>query len=101
MIGKDADLQDIILELSEIQPEGQPVDLLCEEELPAEQELEEEPTTARTTFKVVAPCGCCEANLRLFVRATTFGIRTLQDILTEELQLLCPECRGNCKHGGS
>lgn len=102
MIGKEVTLQDFTLELSELQPEVQPVDLFCEEELPAEhQETEEEPAIDRTPYKVVAPCGCCEVKLRIFVKATDFGIRILQNLLIEELQLLCPECRGNCKHGGS
>ena len=96
-------MQDFILELSEVQPEVIPVDLLCEEELPNEQETEEESNIDRTVFKVIAPCGCsfCEDNLRVFVNATELGIRTLQELLTSDLQLLCPECRGNCKHGGS
>nr|AAB27980.1 E7 product retinoblastoma binding protein [human papillomavirus type 8 HPV8, Peptide Partial, 42 aa] [Human papillomavirus type 8] len=42
MIGKEVTVQDFVLELSEIQPEVLPVDLLCEEELPNEQETEEE-----------------------------------------------------------
>ena len=102
MIGKEVTVQDFILELSEVQPEVIPVDLLCEEELPNEQETEEESNIDRTVFKVIAPCGCsfCEVNLRVFVNATEFGIRTLQELLTSDLQLLCPECRGNCKHGG-
>ena len=101
MIGKEVTLQEIVLELSELQPEVQPVDLFCEEELPTEQqETEEEPAIERSAYKVVVLCGCCKVKLRIFVKATQFGIRTLQDILTEELQLLCPECRGNCNHGG-
>lgn len=103
MIGKEVTVQDIVLELREVQPEVLPVDLLCEEELPNEQETEEELDIERTVFKVIAPCGCssCEVKLRIFVNATEVGIRTLQELLTYNLQLLCPECRGNCKHGGS
>ena len=101
MIGKEVTVQDVVLELSEIQPEVLPVDLFCEEELPNEQE--EELDIQKTVFKIIAPCGCscCEVNLRIFVNATDVGIRTLQELLTSDLQLLCPECRGNCKHGGS
>ncbi|CAW42261.1 E7 protein [Human papillomavirus 105] len=101
MIGKEVTVQDFVLELSEIQPEVLPVDLFCEEELPNEQE--EELDIQKTVFKIIAPCGCscCEVNLRIFVNATDVGIRTLQELLTSDLQLLCPECRGNCKHGGS
>lgn len=102
MIGKEVTVQDIVLELSEVQPEVLPVDLFCEEELPNE-ETEEELDTERIVFKVTAPCGCsnCEVKLRIFVHATEFGIRAFQQLLTGDLQLLCPECRGNCKHGGS
>lgn len=102
MIGKEVTVQEFVLELSEVQPEVLPVDLLCEEELPNEQE-EEESNIERTVFKIVAPCGCsfCEVNLRIFVNATESGIRALQELLIGDLQLLCPECRGNCKHGGS
>lgn len=103
MIGKEVTVQDFVLELSAIQPEVLPVDLLCEEELPNEQETEEELDIERTVFKIVAPCGCscCQVKLRLFVNATDSGIRTFQELLLRDLQLLCPECRGNCKHGGS
>lgn len=101
MIGKEVTLQDIVLELNELQPEVQPVDLFCEEELPSEQQETEEELPERTAYKVVTPCGCCKVKLRIFVNATRFAIRTLQNLLFEELQLLCPECRGNCKHGGS
>lgn len=96
-------MQDIVLELSEVQPEVLPVDLFCEEELPNEQETEEELDIERIVFKVIAPCGCsrCEVKLRIFVSASEFGIRSFQQLLTGDLQLLCPECRGNCKHGGS
>ena len=102
MIGKEVTLQDIVLELNELQPEVQPVDLFCEEELPNEQqEREEEPQIERASYKVVAPCGCCKVKLRIFISATDFVIRSFQQLLIDELQLLCPDCRGNCKHGGS
>ncbi|CAW42227.1 E7 protein [Human papillomavirus 99] len=103
MIGKEVTVQDIVLELSVIQPEVLPVDLFCEEELPTEQETEEESDIERTVFKITAPCGCsnCKVKLRLFVNATELGIRTFQQLLTQDLQLLCPECRGNCNHDGS
>lgn len=102
MIGKEVTLQDIVLELSELLPEVQPVDLFCEEELPNElQEAEVELHIERTAYKVVVPCGCCKVKLRIFITATEFALRTFQNLLFEQLQLLCPECRGNCNHGGS
>lgn len=102
MIGKEVTVRDIVLELSEVQPEVLPVDLFCDEELPNEQQAEEELDIDRVVFKVIAPCGCscCEVKLRIFVNATNRGIKTFQELLTGDLQLLCPECRGNCKHGG-
>ena len=99
MIGKEVTLQDIVLELNELQPEVQPVDLFCEEELPTEQDTaEEEPE--KVPFKVVAPCGCCGARLRLFLFATNLGIHTFETLLLEEVSLLCPTCRESIQHGG-
>ena len=95
MIGNQVTIQDIVLEL-----EPYPIDLFCEEEeLPTEQDTsEEEPE--KVPFKVVAPCGCCGARLRLFLCATNLGIHTFETLLLEELSLLCPTCRESIQHGG-
>lgn len=93
MIGKQATIPDIVLELQElVQPTA---DLHCYEEL-TEEETEEE--SRHTPYKIVAACGLCGARLRLFVLATVFGIRTQQEILLGEVQLLCPECREKLRH---
>lgn len=94
MRGNQVTLKDIVLERSE-----PPVDLYCEEELPTEQDTaEEEPE--KVPFKVVAPCGCCGARLRLFLCATNLGIHTFETLLLEEVSLLCPTCRESIQHGG-
>ena len=95
MVGNEVTLQDIVLEL-----EPQAIDLFCyEEELPTEQDTaEEEPE--KVPFKVVAPCGCCGARLRLFLCATKLGIHTFETLLLEEVSLLCPTCRESIQHGG-
>lgn len=95
MIGKEVTLRDIVLEFTE----PQPVDLHCEEELP-EQDTEVEPE--RTAYKIILRCGGgCGTKLRLFVAATQVGIRGLQDLLLEEVVILCPDCRNSdLQHGG-
>ena len=92
MKGNQVTLQDVVLELEPL-----PVDLYCEEELPTELEAEEEPVKP---YKVVAPCGCCDSRLRLYIFATNFGIRTLQSLLLEDINLLCPTCRQRIQYGG-
>lgn len=94
MIGKEVTLRDIVLELTE----PQPVDLHCEEELP-EQDTEVEPE--RTSYKIILRCGGgCGTRLRIFVAATHSGITSLQELLLEEVVLLCPDCRNSDQHGG-
>nr|UJP71353.1 E7 protein [human papillomavirus 115] len=99
MIGKEATIHDIVLEdLSEL---VQPIDLHCNEELPDEQEEEEELAPDRTPFKVIVYCGgSCGTKLRIFLLSTTYGIRLLEDLLLNELALLCPQCRDRIRHGG-
>ena len=96
MIGKQATIPDIKLELQDL---VLPIDLHCDEELTEEQsenlsestEAEVEPR--RTLYKIVVPCGGCDSRLKFYVSATQFGIRSLEDLLLEELSLLCPTCR--------
>ena len=97
MVGNEVTLQDIVLEL-----EPQAIDLFCyEEELPTEQDPSsaEEPDPVKIPYKVVAPCGCCGSRLRLCLLATISGIRTLETLLLEEINLLCPPCRHSLQHG--
>lgn len=89
MIGKQATIPDIVLELQEL---VQPIDLYCHEEsLETEEATEEE--LCYIPYKIVAPCVTCGAKLRLYLLATDHGIRTQQDLLLREVQLLCPVCR--------
>ena len=102
MIGKEATLPDIVLQ----EEFGQPIDLQCYEnltaEVPAEQELEaEEELIQGIPYKVIATCGGgCGARLRVFVLATDAAIRSFQELLLEELQFLCPQCREEIRNGG-
>ena len=101
MIGKEVTIPDIVLE--ELQELAQPIDLHCYEELPelpeaTSEESEEEPE--RIPYKIVVPCSGCPVKLRLYVFATHFGIRALQALLLQEVQLICPQCREAIRHGG-
>ena len=100
MIGKEATLPDIVLQ----EEFGQPIDLQCYEnlpaEVPAEQDTEEE-LIQGIPYKVSACCGGgCGSRLRVFVLATDRAIREFQSLLLEELQFLCPECREEIRNGG-
>lgn len=88
MIGKQATIPDIMLDLQDL---VQPIDLHCDEELSENQE--EEPVPQRIDYKIVSSCGGCGIKLRIFATCTQFGIRTLQDLLLEEIALLCPDCK--------
>ncbi|CAA75471.1 E7 [Human papillomavirus 80] len=92
MIGKEATIPDIELELQEL---VQPTDLHCYEEL-SEEETEEEPQ--HIPYKIVAPCCFCESKLRLIVVATSFGIRAQEELLFGEVKLVCPGCREKLRH---
>lgn len=93
MIGKEATIPEIVLELQEL---VQPTDLHCYEEL-SEEETEEEPRLI--PYKIVAPCCFCDSKLRLIVVATPFGIRSQEELLFEEVKLVCPGCRDKLRHG--
>ena len=96
MIGNQVTIQDIVLEL-----EPYPIDLFCEEEeLPTEQDIDAEEESQKIPYKVVAPCGCCDSRLRLYIFATNLGIRTFQSLLLEDINLLCPTCRQRIQYGG-
>ncbi|AAA79409.1 transforming protein E7 [Human papillomavirus 23] len=95
MIGKQATLRDIVLE--EL---VQPIDLHCHEELTEEVEeavVEEEPEY--TPYKIIVVCGGCETQLKLYVLATDFGIRSFQASLLENVKLVCPACREDIRNG--
>lgn len=101
MIGKEPTIHDIVLE--DLKELVQPIDLHCNEEILEEQELEEEeePAPARTPYKVIVYCGGnCGTKLRIFLLSTIYGIRLFEDLLLNELALLCPPCRDKIRHGG-
>lgn len=85
MIGKNPTIRDIELNLEEL---VEPVNLYCEESLSPDSEGEE---ALPVVYRVDTECECGTA-LRLVVGATAAAIRTLQLLLTEELQIICPEC---------
>lgn len=92
MIGKQATIPDVVLELQEL---VQPTDLHCYEELTEETAEEEQ---CLTPYKITVACSC-GTRLRLFVLATDLGIRAQQELLLTEVQLVCPECREKLRHG--
>lgn len=94
MHGKTVTLNDITLELREI---IMPCNLECEEES-LSPDTEEE----RSTFKVDTLCDDCKTGIRICLVASDIGIRRLQQLLTEDVSLLCPGCsRVRLNHGRS
>lgn len=92
MQGHQATIRDIVLDLTEI---ADSCDLLCgEESLSPDAEEEQE------LFKIDSRCEKCKTGIRVCVQASSFGIRCLQRILTEEVSFLCPRCsRDFCQDG--
>lgn len=94
MHGNSATMRDITLELEEI---IMPSNLLCGEES-LSPDLEEE----RATYKVDTLCDDCKTGIRICLVASELGVRRLQQLLIEELSLLCPGCsRVRLSHGRS
>ncbi|ANZ90265.1 E7 protein [Bos taurus papillomavirus 21] len=85
MIGETPTIRDIDLDLTEL---IDPQNLLCEEEILAEEVLEEElcPYSLRTC------CASCSALLRIFVVTSSDSIRTLHQLLLSDLSFLCIPC---------
>lgn len=83
MKGQDVTYRDLAVEL---QDTISPISLNCEEEL----ELEE--TDAPNPYAVTASCYVCEESLRLAVVTSEEGIRQLQTLLLDSLNLLCASC---------
>lgn len=96
MIGQEVNVRDIELNLESL---VLPENLLSNESLSPdtegqEQEVELEP------FSIVTSCQACGTGVRICVFATRFAIHTLQQLLSLELNLLCPRCsRIHCRHG--
>lgn len=96
MIGKQATLQDILLE--EV-PEN--IILTCDEQLPSEEELEEEQVqhSDSDTFKVQVYCPHCDEIVLLAVHCSGETIRRLEQLLLCDLRFLCPLCARSNYHG--
>lgn len=82
-------LQDIVLQE---QPEN--VDLLCNEELPSEEELDLAP------YQILTTCGTCDSQIKIVVFCDLQTIRQLQQLLLGSLRVVCPLCaRRNNRNG--
>lgn len=74
-----------------------PVDLISNESLSPDTEAEEE---EREPYTVDSYCHACATGVRICVIATKGSIQTLQVLLQDSLNLLCPRCaRAFCRHG--
>ena len=71
------------------------LDLLCHEEIEVEEEVE--PIIVQP-YEVQVTCGLCEERIRFYVAATSESIRSLQQLLLEDLRFCCRRCALNCNH---
>lgn len=95
MIGKQPNIPgDIELELEEL---VLPQNLLSEESLSPDSEADEEEELQ--PFKIDTCCAC-ETGVRVCVLATSAAIRTLQQLLLQELKIICPRCSRNLLRNG-
>nr|AAY86739.1 E7 [Bovine papillomavirus] len=83
MKGQNVTLQDIAAELEDT---ISPINLRCEEEIETEEVENPNP------FAITATCYACEQTLRLAVVTSNEGILQLQQLLFEDLSLLCAAC---------
>nr|P08350.2 RecName: Full=Protein E7 [Bos taurus papillomavirus 4] len=83
MKGQNVTLQDIAIELEDT---ISPINLHCEEE------IETEEVDTPNPFAITATCYACEQVLRLAVVTSTEGIHQLQQLLFDNLFLLCAAC---------
>lgn len=86
MIGRQPTLQDIELDLETL---VEPVNLYCEESLSPDSEGEEE--DVEVIYRVDTYCDCGTA-VRLIVTASDAALRQLQQLLLQDLQIVCPPC---------
>ncbi|QYI89562.1 E7 early protein [Bos taurus papillomavirus 39] len=80
---QDVTYQNLAIELEN---EISPISLNCDEE------IETEEVDFPNPYAVTAACYVCEEQLRLAVVASDDGIRQLQVLLLDSLQLLCASC---------
>ncbi|QYI89529.1 E7 early protein [Bos taurus papillomavirus 34] len=83
MKGQDVTYQYLAVELEDA---ISPINLNCEEE------IETEEIECPNPYAVTATCYVCEDTLRLAVVTSTDGIRQLQSLLLDSLNLLCASC---------
>lgn len=94
MIGKAPTINDIELDLEEL---VEPISLYCEESLSPDTEGEEE--DVEVIYRVDSYCECGAA-VRLVITASDSALRTLQQLLTEDLTIVCPTCARNLVQNG-
>lgn len=92
MIGAAPTLQDIVL--SEV-PE--PVDLMCHEAMPTEEELgtantQRRPRPEKRLYMVYCTCGTCGSNIKLAVQCAADTLRVFQQLFLGGLDIICPGC---------
>lgn len=74
-----------------------PANLLSNENLDSdEDEVEEE---SQCPYKIDTCCSNCQVALRLFVTATSEGIRTFEQLLLSAVTIICPKCAKERRHG--
>nr|AYA93931.1 MAG: E7 protein [Human papillomavirus] len=96
MIGPAIKSEDIELDLNSL---VLPENLLSDESLSPDTEGQAE-EVEQAPYTVDTSCNSCGTRVRICVIATRFAILTLQDLLSLELNLLCPPCsRSVCRHG--
>lgn len=99
MIGPKATLADIVLcEIPDV------VDLMCYEEMPTEDELnqvdqgsasqsrEGQRHSEDQVFVIETLCGRCEQHIRVCIECQTVTTHALETLLLRDLQILCPDC---------
>lgn len=97
MHGRTPTIQDIVLE-----ERPEPISLQCEEEMldssdeedardcmHEQQQLAER---AQQAFRVVTTCGVCYRAVRLVVLSDDVHLRHLQQLLLNDLSIVCPGC---------
>ncbi|AUT11912.1 E7 [Leptonychotes weddellii papillomavirus 3] len=94
MIGTEPTLKDIVLGEQPVPAD----DLWCYEELPPE----EAERSDQAPYRVHASCGFCGRGIELVVLSSRVAIRTLQHLLLENLDIVCPDCARTraLHHGG-
>ncbi|ATQ38346.1 E7 [Gammapapillomavirus 11] len=98
MMGEKPTLKDIVLE-EQLADMVMPANLLCEESLSPDDTPEEE---SLSPYQVDSLCKACNKRVRLFVVATAGAIFVLEQLLFQNLSIVCPVCsRSNLHHGRS